>query len=667
MDELWSKLQSDLLTNFPANYNANIQLIKDILNYKTIVHPAAVVTSYFTIISGLTAEYFYTDQGSSTSLYTVAIAKSGGGKDIAINIIPKVLGDIEEKYKNSLTPNILTSNITSVAALDKIFEDNRLIVLILDEFGDKLGQMQGGGHTRELTDKFKELYSLTDKKYESKTYSRSNKANEDKIVREYPCFILSGVTTKTQLLSRLKKEMVHDGFLNRFIFINGNDLDPYSLPKPNYETRHLQIETNSKAFTSISDFHEKIRQYENTPIKFSKEAYDCYFDEIGDPYQEGTDIYNFCKHNDNDFDTNVVMSTRWRENALRLATAITAYEFGVNTKKEEIIQFQKESHSNKKGASKTATITHHGSTEDPSMQSLENKIDAFMATKLGFKEQEGYEYKLTIVHPSLKKKHTGTEMHKEMMADFTETMLKQLIGNEEDPKVRKVAMKQITHSPTYHAMRTLKQSLSEAFEEGQQNAIKSNQGVIAFKDAYGKGQTSSRHRTTLKLEDLSATEFNELLQIAASNDFNPNVHASNKFTISLEPQAQNNPPFICKPPFTVMPFVAAKVPMVQLEKDILEWSYCFIKEQSIKFYTVFHEEVEQSQYDKQRKKAIEWLKNNHVDKKSWYTLTHLGENVRVFKDVGAATRRKLLKDLVDTGVIEQKKEGSASSYRFIHK
>lgn len=661
MSDLWDRLQADLLINFPENYSANVKLIKEILAHKATVHPAAVVTSYFTIISGLTAEYFYTDQGSSTTLYNVAIAKSGGGKDIAIHAIPKVLNSIEETYKNSLTPNILTSNITSVAALDKIFEDNRLIVLILDEFGDKLGQMQEGGHSRELKDKFKELYSLTNKKYESKSYSRSNTANEEKVVREYPCFILSGVTTKTQLLSRLKKAMVHDGFLNRFIFIDGNDSDPYTLPKPDYGTRHLQ-QTNDKAFKDALSFHEKIRGYENTPIEFSEEAHDYYYDVIGDPYSEGTDIYDFCKNINQDHETNVVMSTRWRENALRLATAITAYEFGVNHTKEEIVQFQEESQGNRAGSVKSTASVHTDEIDDPTTKLLEEKIDELFALKKGFKKENGYKYETKIVHPSLKKEDTstGADKYNEMISSLTDVMLKQSIGNTDDPKLRKAVMKKIKKDKAYKAIENSKSWLIKTIEE--QKPTELDYKTVAFKDVYTKGQDSA-NRITLYLKDLTGTEFGELIKIAASSKSKSQTTHNNKLAPSLKPLSSHKPLFI-KPPFSTVPLTTPITPIVQLKKDILEWAYNFVKAQSIKFYNVFHEEVEQSQYDKDRKKAIAWFNNNYVDENSWYTLTHLGENVRGFR-IGSSSRRKLLKDLVDEGIIEQKKVGSASSYRFI--
>lgn len=199
-DELWNKLQQDLLKDFPENYSANVRLIKEILAYNHIVHPTAIVTTYFTIISGLTAQSFYTEKNSSTTLYTVAIAGTGTGKDIAVKLIPKIFDIIEAKATTIDTEyQIIKSKITSVGALDNIFQDKRMIIQIIDEFGDALGKMQGGGHAGELTAKLKELYSLTNGKYESTNYARSNRNSAFKIVRDYPCYILSGITTKEQL------------------------------------------------------------------------------------------------------------------------------------------------------------------------------------------------------------------------------------------------------------------------------------------------------------------------------------------------------------------------------------------------------------------------------------------------------------------------------------
>lgn len=534
-DDLWDKLQKDILDNFPETYTANIQLIKDILSYKKMVHPSAVVTSYFTIVSGLTAEHFYTEQNSSTTLYTISIAPTGSGKDIGIKSVTDVFNSLNyDKGISANASNILTSKITSVGALDRIFKKNRLVIQIIDEFGDALGKMQGGGHAGELTAKFKELYSLTDGTYKSINYASSNSASNDKVVRDYPCFILSGITTKVQLLSRLKKEMLHDGFLNRFIILEGTGFKPY--------ITHKDSSSDRKEFQDIFDFYEKVNEFENTNIPMSKIAQDYYWNVIGDPYSEGTEINIFCKENDEDFETNSSISNRWRENALRLATAITAYEFGVTNTKEDVQKFQKESLKKNELKSKLSSLTNRELNDEGT--NLVNIIkEEFIVNLVGENPtKEDYEW------------------------------AKEEIENRNDFK--------------------LTESLQPIFTKGLKNRPKSQR---------------------------ESTKEAELID---------EVESSEKS-------------------------------LLEVELDILKWSYEFIKKESIKFYDVFHDEVEETKYSENKRKAIEWLKKNHIDTTTWHKLSDLARSSRPFKNIKSNERQILLKDLVESEIlIESKNEGS---------
>lgn len=534
-DDLWDKLQKDILDNFPEIYTANIQLIKDILSYKKMVHPSAVVTSYFTIVSGLTAEHFYTEQNSSTTLYTISIAPTGSGKDIGIKSVTDVFNSLNyHKGISANASNILTSKITSVGALDRIFKKNRLVIQIIDEFGDALGKMQGGGHAGELTAKFKELYSLTDGTYKSINYASSNSASNDKVVRDYPCFILSGITTKVQLLSRLKKEMLHDGFLNRFIILEGTGFKPY--------ITHKDSSSDRKEFQDIFDFYEKVNEFENTNIPMSGKAQDYYWNVIGDPYSEGTEINIFCKENDEDFETNSSISNRWRENALRLATAITAYEFGVTNTKEDVQKFQKESLKKNELKAELSALANRELNDEGT--NLVNIIkEEFIVNLVGENPtKEDYEW------------------------------AKEEIENRNDFK--------------------LTESLQPIFTKGLKNRPKSQR---------------------------ESTKEAELID---------EVESSEKS-------------------------------LLEVELDILKWSYEFIKKESIKFYDVFHDEVEETKYSENKRKAIEWLKKNHTDTTTWHKLSDLARSSRPFKNIKSNERQILLKDLVESEIlIESKNEGS---------
>jgi hypothetical protein len=59
-------------------------------------------------------------------------------------------------------------------------------------------------------------------------------------------------------------------------------------------------------------------------LKMSAASKDYYNNFIGTAYDDISDIYKHCK--DDETEIMKEISVRWRENSLRLATAITAYE-----------------------------------------------------------------------------------------------------------------------------------------------------------------------------------------------------------------------------------------------------------------------------------------------------------------------------------------------------
>ncbi len=316
------------LTSITSNSYSGIQLPNELemcqltwewllcSEYKT--HPTAALTTLFTLVSAITARTFYTETGISTTLYQILIAKTGAGKNIITNTPIKVLDTIE--YSRV----IISSKISSIGALDDIFKVQNVAVQVVDEFGDHLGSMMSdkGGYLKSLAAKIKNLYSSTNGNYESGRYSSSGgkaKTNEPWVI-DRPCFGLTGITTKTQLFKHLTDDMLHDRFLNRFIVLDGNEVDPIFNKKPfkgipNQLLKHL--ETLQKNNFVNNDGIQ-------ITIPLSDEARKYYNEFIGDADIHDTDIYRYCINDESEVKRAV--SIRWRENTIRLATALTAFE-----------------------------------------------------------------------------------------------------------------------------------------------------------------------------------------------------------------------------------------------------------------------------------------------------------------------------------------------------
>ena len=311
-------------------------------DYKT--HPLASLTALFTIASAITARGYYTHTRCSTNLFMILIAKTGAGKNNIVKIPNTAMKILKQQDK------IITSKISSEGAMDDIFKYQTSAIQIADEFGDLLGHMLNdkGGYLQAVASKMKMLYSLSNGTYNSGRYSsaggKHKTANAWSL--EHPCYGLVGLTTQAQLLINLKDNMLHDGFINRFIILNGQDIKPVFHDNPLFDIP-IAIEKHIKSikisrliyrnedgdvvkFTNLNANGIKyFKDEEYQIVKLSSDANEYYNKFIGDADIKNSDIYSYCKNDETEVKR--AMSVRWRENSIRLAVALTAYE-----KQEEV-------------------------------------------------------------------------------------------------------------------------------------------------------------------------------------------------------------------------------------------------------------------------------------------------------------------------------------------
>jgi hypothetical protein len=291
-------------------------------------HPIAALTTLFTIASAVTARGYYSDTHTSSTLYLIMIGKTGVGKNMVVKVPNAIMNALDSKHK------ILTGKIHSEGAMDDIFKFQNVAIQVVDEFGDFLGHMLNdkGGYFKAIAAKMKNLYSLTNGIYEPSRYSSTGGKNktDDPWHTTRPCFGITGVTTETQLLRYLNADQISDGFLNRFIILNGQDVDPqfnhdpvYGIPEDILEhIRSIKMATgySDASVTGLNHFTND--EYRTIPC--SEDAKRYYNTYIGDADIKNTDIYNFCLNDESEIKREI--SVRWRENALRMAVALSAYE-----------------------------------------------------------------------------------------------------------------------------------------------------------------------------------------------------------------------------------------------------------------------------------------------------------------------------------------------------
>lgn len=312
------------------------KLLNHLMQMETKVHPFAAKAAFDTLIGALTARWVYSHTGTSTALYIIVIAKTGSGKNIGLNAIEQILESLNKGEK------LVASQITSVGALDDLFKDSPTIVNIIDEFGDVLSNMDSGSQ-KQLATAMKKVYasSATSQYNFGKYSSNGGKQSKDmnRLIKR-PFYSILGLTTSEQFFEAANINMINDGFMNRFIILNGEDVKPIfngietqkELPEDILD--HIKHLTDNQPATEMLLGSIKPPTYfsDDSPkvIKMTEEAQNYYAYTIGDADLENSDIYQFCSSEE---EQNIELSNlrrnisiRWRENSIRYATALAAYE-----------------------------------------------------------------------------------------------------------------------------------------------------------------------------------------------------------------------------------------------------------------------------------------------------------------------------------------------------
>lgn len=275
---------------------------------KVKTHPTISLMVAITTASALVGGRVFTSTNAPTSLYTVTIVPTGGGKDPMMSI------------PSLLTPSTINrGSFSSVTAYNDALKENSSFTTVVDEYGDALGKRLNdtSGHQHQLMQCEKEIYSRGADSYTTMRFSSRSGGvgtSEPETIFQ-PCQGIAGVTTKDQFMSRVTKSMLADGFINRFIIVDGSHLKSILLDNPSFKP-------SPQILNHITDVEHSILGDKNIVIPMSDEARIFYRIEIGDCDLPNTDISNYT----GDDAIKINVSMRWRENSLRLATALAAYE-----------------------------------------------------------------------------------------------------------------------------------------------------------------------------------------------------------------------------------------------------------------------------------------------------------------------------------------------------
>ena len=270
------------------------------------------------------------EMNNFSSIMACVIAPSGGGKDFAKKCINDIL--LESK-KKSMTDILGSASYTSEAAIRNQLIQNPVKISCIDEFGDKLsrGVKGGAGRDTEAFQAMKEIYSDSRGTWAGRAYAAPDGNKVTKDIRsepvKNPSLTILGLSTPVQFIGAITDTHIEGGFLNRFVIIDARN-DKITKRRrleseiPDWIVPHCEavIDKGSQSTYGLQgNLSEMSNAYSQKadpkPIHITDEVSDL-FNDFDDHLTE--------QYAKDDFMTN--LSTRWHENARRLAVGLAAFE-----------------------------------------------------------------------------------------------------------------------------------------------------------------------------------------------------------------------------------------------------------------------------------------------------------------------------------------------------
>jgi hypothetical protein len=178
-----------------------------------------------TAVGGAVGRQVYTGvPRSSTSLYWLTIAPTGGGKDWPQEAVKAV-------YRAAGLGHILKSAVSSSAKLGMTLAEQPAQIQIIDEVGKVLRKFVSRNSSSQEMSLLDDYCSVWGKNMGS--FEPEGVTTRTDTVIHRPCLTFYGATTPTNFFSQLRSAQVAGGFLNRFLVLQRHQrVEPVENPVP---------------------------------------------------------------------------------------------------------------------------------------------------------------------------------------------------------------------------------------------------------------------------------------------------------------------------------------------------------------------------------------------------------------------------------------------------
>lgn len=297
----------------PFNPDAAGGLLRDISRWITdtaiIPVPELSLCSAIALIGGMFGDRALGPTRSGLNMFLTTVMGVASGKGHA----PK---SIIQLATTAGKPGAVTNgDPTSYAAIERMLRRNSSTVVIMDEFGVTLQDVnnkRANSASASIRKFLLSIYDQADSYFHGRQYASDETKKDDSPIKG-PALTVLGMTTPTTLYAGLSEDSLNDGFLSRFVFIEGHGPEIISPPRLDREARlpgHLKrdLEDALKSFPKASN-----------PIGINKVTVQFDGGEDGEAYKLWADVFRW--QNDRVWsDREHHVNGRAAENTVRLAS-----------------------------------------------------------------------------------------------------------------------------------------------------------------------------------------------------------------------------------------------------------------------------------------------------------------------------------------------------------
>lgn len=222
-EELIADKKETHMPEFPKELLRPPGLVGEICDYINdngrIDQPVLALAAALSLVSTISGRRVQTQSLMRPNLYTIGVARSGGGKEWPRTAIEWILEDagIDEKC---LGGEQLASDTGAVVEIKNM----PTILYMIDEFGKYTQAMfhkNAPTHIQGIITLLMSIYEKSNKKFRWKQFADERR---ERLIIDQPNVSLFGTTVSHNFWDGITKDQVIDGFLNRFLVFQSNTL-----------------------------------------------------------------------------------------------------------------------------------------------------------------------------------------------------------------------------------------------------------------------------------------------------------------------------------------------------------------------------------------------------------------------------------------------------------